>query len=159
MNKILILGNPASGKTTLAKRLAHKHAIPIIHTDSYIGYGHRDNLYVLLKDLEKRQNEKLIIEGVLAYRLLRKGIEGTGYNWQPDLVLEVEAPISWIEGVYANERSDKDFRGVERMIKANNTVLEKYEALLSERNIIKPEWIKVENKGLKFAQTVNFLNL
>ncbi len=159
MKKILIIGSPASGKTELGKRLAWKFKMPIIHTDNYIGYGQPNNLYVLLEDLKKRESESLIIEGVLNYRLLRKGIEGTGYNFVPDLVIEVEAPESWIEGVYANDRSDKDYNAVLRMRKANQTVLSKYEELLRKQGLKRPTWIKVQNEGLKFKNAVEFLNI
>lgn len=70
---VLILGSPGSGKTTLSKKLKTKYHY-IIHTD-YFGeeYGYENGLYKLIEMLLERQKYyKVIVEGTLGYRLLRK---------------------------------------------------------------------------------------
>jgi deoxyadenosine/deoxycytidine kinase len=76
---IAIVGLPATGKTTLAKELAemlpgHK----LIHTDDYIEHGYEDSINVLMGDIY--QVPKLIVEGVLVYRLLNRGLTDKYFN-------------------------------------------------------------------------------
>ena len=71
---IIIIGSPASGKTTLSLKLLEK-GFKIIHTDDYMQYGFKDSLYKLLEDIQKLNLKNIVIEGILGYRLLRKGIE------------------------------------------------------------------------------------
>jgi dephospho-CoA kinase len=90
-NTIVIVGAPASGKTTLANKLMEEYPdSSVYHTDDYIKHGFEDSLYVLMKDLAVDPNKKQIIEGVQAARLLRKGAELN--NFHADLVITIDAP-------------------------------------------------------------------
>lgn len=88
-NTIVIVGAPASGKTTIADQLAKDYPdYKVYHTDDYISHGFVESLYKLMEDLAADQNKKQIIEGIQAARLLRKGVElGT---FHADLVITVD---------------------------------------------------------------------
>ena len=66
MNKILIIGNAGSGKTTFAKKLAVKTSLPLIHLDRLFWKGKWESLSkeefdpLLQAELEK---EEWIIDG------------------------------------------------------------------------------------------------
>lgn len=136
---VLIIGPPASGKTYFANKLKADNPHKIINTDDYLQYGN-DGLYYLLNEL-KNIHTPTIIEGVLGYRLLRKGVELNCYY--PDLVLELEVSESKLQAVYNSERIGKDFNGVKSMIKANQKILAEYKSM---DNKYQPYWIKVNNE-------------
>lgn len=79
---ICIHGKSAAGKTTLAKELGTAIGYPIFHTDSYMRHGFSQSLYVLMADLEERNERNCIIEGIQVPRLLRRG-------FKCDLIIEV----------------------------------------------------------------------
>lgn len=105
--QIVILGYAASGKTTFSEKLAKGYPEHrIFHTDDYIQFGYEPALYKLISDIQNYDGP-MIIEGVLAYRLLRKGIQGvsigsvdrfdivqppTTWYFHPDLVITCECP-------------------------------------------------------------------
>lgn len=124
---ILVIGYPAVGKTTFAtKYIQYLPNHTCIHTDDYIPYGHEQSLYVLLEDL-KSINTATFIEGVLGYRLLRKGIQLDCYY--PDVVFELTAPWEHIEKVYNTEREDKKIQNLKSFAKSLDTILKQYKAL------------------------------
>jgi dephospho-CoA kinase len=88
-NTIVIVGLPASGKTTVADQLAKEFPeYTVFHSDDYMAYGYTESMYELMKDVQSDPNPKKIIEGVQAYRLLRKGVELN--NFHADLVITVQ---------------------------------------------------------------------
>lgn len=85
---IVIIGFAATGKTTLANRLGLR--AKVFHTDDYLQYGHEQSLYVLMDDLFADKHPLRLVEGVLGYRLLRKGAQlGT---FSADAVVICECP-------------------------------------------------------------------
>lgn len=90
-NRVVIIGHPESGKTTLSDELAVKYpGYKIYHTDDYIGHGFERSVYELMSDIERDAAPKIIVEGVQAYRLLRKGAElGT---FDADLIIVTSRP-------------------------------------------------------------------
>lgn len=120
---VLIIGAPESGKTYLANILTgfgHK----IIHTDDYREWGFAQAMLQALTAVQFA-NGRSIVEGVLGYRMLRKGVEFGSYY--PDLVIEIKAPM------LAKHRA---------MDKANQTVLAEYFSMQNEKH--KPEWIEYD---------------
>jgi len=135
---ILVIGCPGSGKTTIAKTLnAYNHEV--IHTDDYIKYGYENALYKLLADVTSK-TKNTIIEGVLGYRLLRKGVELNSYY--PDVVLEIETTEAQFNKVY-EVRGVEKIKGVKTMIKSNESVLNDYKKLFNPNP---PTWIKYQNE-------------
>lgn len=135
---ILIIGNPASGKTYVSGLFPATHHT-IIHTDDYIQHGHVEGLYKLLDDLAQIEGNT-IIEGVLGYRLLRKGVELGVYY--PDIVIELHTPQDTIEKTYIEQRQSTKLKNLPAFCKALGTVLNDYKALY---NPYPPIWINVQN--------------
>jgi len=136
---ILIIGQPASGKTHLANLLAEANTHKVIHTDDYIEHGFKESLYVMLKDI-KRTAGNTIIEGVNGYRLLRKGVELGCYY--PDIVIELEVPEERMIETYINERPGKNLSSLRAFTRMHQTILNEYKAMENPR---KPLWIKLQN--------------
>jgi len=73
---IVIIGYAATGKTTLTDKIKKRFpAAKFYATDDYIKHGFEEGLYVLMDDLRKDPAPFKIIEGILGYRLLRKGAQ------------------------------------------------------------------------------------
>lgn len=138
---VVIIGPPASGKTYLSELLAKDNpGHELIHTDDYIKYGYEEALYQLLNDI-KQIDRPLIIEGILGYRLLRKGVQLDCFN--PEMVIELEISEALMLQTYQRQRgADKDITAVKAMVKANETVLRNYKAI---RNTRPPQWITIKN--------------
>jgi adenylate kinase family enzyme len=136
---ILVIGYPASGKTTFAKKyIEYLPQHTLIDTDDYIPHGHEQSLYVLIEDLKKIRTPTLI-GGVLGYRLLRKGVQLDCYY--PDVVFELTAPWEHIEKVYQTEREEEKIPNLKSFIKSLDTILKQYQKL---PNPNPPLWHKID---------------
>jgi len=133
---VLIIGPPASGKTTLALELKKVNYHELIHTDDYIDFGYEQALYVMMDDIP--QGVPTIIEGILGYRLLRKGVQ-TG-KYFPDLVIEMEVTREQQAAIYENERDPKKLQYLKGFAAAHNKILNDYFELIG---VCKPEWVKM----------------
>lgn len=90
-NLVVIVGPPAGGKTELANALAEKFPdYKVYHSDDYMIHGFTESLYKLMEDIQADPSKKIIVEGIQAARLLRKGVQ-TGTLFA-DLVIEVDSP-------------------------------------------------------------------
>ena len=125
---------------TLSKKLELQGFV-IIHTDDYMKYGYKDSLYKLLDDIKNKDLKNVVIEGVLGYRLLRKGEQLNCYK--PDIVIELKSSIKIILNRYKNNRQDKNIKSVLSMIKSNNTILNEYFSICKKI----PEWEIIESNG------------
>lgn len=137
---VLIIGCPASGKTFLSNQLAHdnpKHHV--IHTDDYMEYGYKASLYEILDYMSKLRCPT-IIEGVIGYRLLRKGVELDCYY--PDIVIELEISEGRMHKTYATQRLDKDFDAVRGFVRSHEKILNDYRVMVNPHP---PEWHKIKN--------------
>ena len=77
---VLIIGNPATGKTNLLAQLKKSNPTHYtINTDDYMSSGYEQGLYDILDDL-KGITAPTIIEGVQGFRLLRKGLQKGVYR-------------------------------------------------------------------------------
>lgn len=137
---VLIIGDPATGKTHLANLLkkdnpGHK----LIHTDDFIEHGYKQSLYVLLSFLTNI-TRPTIIEGILGYRLLRKGLERECYY--PDIVIEVVTPEATRIREYKENRPGKNWGYIKTFNAAHNTILADYK---SKANPHPPEWHTIKN--------------
>lgn len=137
---ILIIGNPAAGKTTLSKQLAEKlKTHTVIHTDEYGEINYQQGLYDLMEDLKEIPGPTLI-EGVMGARLLRKGTQRKSYY--PDYVINMTTSQKNVEKTYHNERDPNKLRHLKGLSKANQTILKDYRALNSPKP---PIWIDIFN--------------
>lgn len=136
---IVIIGPPASGKTTLAKSISESTGTGVVSTDDYMEHGYKDSLYVMLDDLAELTEPK-IIEGMQGYRLLRKGVELDCFY--PDIVIELTVTQEHVERVYRTERIASKLPKLAAFNKMHQTILESYRAM---ENPNPPEWITVLN--------------
>ncbi len=134
---VLIIGFPASGKTTLAE-LLDSESHTLIHSDDYIQFGFKESLYELLKDLKKIEGNT-IIEGVMGYRLLRKGVELDSYY--PDLIIHMKVNEDTIRRRYL-DRDPKKLNGALSMCKSSMKILNDYKNMPNKK---KPLWVIIEN--------------
>lgn len=139
---VLIIGPPASGKTTLASKLHEQNPLhQLIHSDDYMVHGYKEALYVMMADIRKGyfpQAKASIIEGVQGYRLLRKGVELETYY--PDLVIELQVSRERQAQIYADERDASKLKYLQGFDKMHQKILNDYFELVGES---KPEWIKM----------------
>jgi tRNA uridine 5-carbamoylmethylation protein Kti12 len=125
--KIVIIGLPASGKTWLSNKLAAKLNLPVYHADDYLNHGFENSMYAMHEDMERNNPEAHIIEGVAAYRLLRKAAQGV-LNYSPDLIIMVNRAEDVRRSVYENERNNP-FRSIAGMQKTLDKILNEYLAI------------------------------
>jgi energy-coupling factor transporter ATP-binding protein EcfA2 len=122
-HRVVIIGLPASGKTTLAMELGGV-GLPhrIVHTDDEYpsDSGASDLLHTELL-FAASIGWRVMIVGVLGYRLLRKCVENGG-EWLPDLVVEVKCGEETRAARYAGERPTKDYRRIASFCKGLETV-------------------------------------
>lgn len=125
--KIVIIGFPASGKTWLSNKLASKLNLPVYHSDDYLHYGFEDSMYIMQEDIESNNHDAHIVEGIAAYRLLRKAAQGV-FDYDPDLIIMVNRAEDVRRSVYENERN-KPFRSIAGMQKTLDKILGEYLAI------------------------------
>lgn len=112
---VIIVGLPATGKTTLTAAAAKKLNLLKFHTDDYMeDYGAVEGLYELLNDLalnipiHRRKRRPILVEGVMGGRLVRKIEErDLPYTYT---IIAVERPSNLIELTYATERIGRDYK-------------------------------------------------
>lgn len=103
---IVVLGFTCSGKTTLCSRMFDS-CYHIMHTDDYIAkYGFEDSLYEIMEDEKRLTRERLVIEGVQGYRLLRKWAQQR--SGSADLVITCVAPLDVRAQRYAERNNGKE---------------------------------------------------
>jgi len=121
--RVVVIGLPASGKTTLAMELGGM-GLPhhVVHTDDEYPSdpGASDLLHTELV-LAESIGWQVTVVGVLGYRLLRKCVEHDG-EWLPDLVIEVQCSEEVRAARYASERPTKDYRRIPAFCKGLHTV-------------------------------------
>jgi len=93
--KIVIAGVPKSGKTTLAKQLQDskkfdEHAF--VWADKYAECGYEEQLYIMIGDMQGYMFDKFVLEGVLAFRFLRKVEEQDLRYLVPDVIVLCRPP-------------------------------------------------------------------
>lgn len=147
---LLIIGPPASGKTTLAHKLSelwpeHRLVGGFAGMDGYMHYGYKEGLYAILVDAwtYHEQGLPMILEGIQGPRLLRKGVEGhKGFHFYPDIVIELVVTEEQIRKVYATERPGKSVEQALSQAKGLQTTLTAYKQM---ENPKPPQWITVQN--------------
>lgn len=122
--KVLVVGYPAAGKTTLANALtALCPTHTVIHSDENYAFDNGASEIALLDlVLMSGEGKGFIFEGVLASRVLRKCAEFQG-EWLPDLIVEVKCSAAEIARRYALERPDKKAKSIPPFCKALDTIM------------------------------------
>ena len=144
---ILIVGDPATGKSRLSDMLSHNHpGHEIIHTDVFMDNGYEKGLYDIMQAI-KNSDKPTLVEGVQGFRLLRKGLQqDSPVKYNPDNVIHLHSPKSSIQKAYETDykRLGKDTSKLDNLAKANITILEDYRKL-NNHNRIPPVWYDVDN--------------
>lgn len=141
--EIVIIGKPASGKTYIATLIAQRYGQHLISTDNYIDSGFEQSLYELIEDIKPR-TVPIVVEGMLGYRLLRKGLQEPETQFQPQIVIEVEITTKRQQEIYHNQRDPKKLKYMQSFAKSCMTVYNEYHRLLESAEF-KPVFITVEN--------------
>lgn len=119
---VVVVGLFATGKTTLVNRIIKMHPdYKVYHTDDFIHYSHNLQTRFLLNKIQLDKPERYIVEGAIAYRLLRSGVLNN--EFYPDVVVNCVAsdgerqkrylsPERWNGGRYKgdNKTGLKDFK-------------------------------------------------
>lgn len=139
---VLIIGHPASGKTTLMETLTTywTNHIPI-RCDDYKDAGYYQALYDILASILtlEKMGYPFLIEGVQGYRLLRKGVE-TG-KFYPDIVIELSTTLDRVEHVYTTQRG-----GFKSGLRGFNAIHQKIlDDYLGMDNPCPPTWYTCQN--------------
>lgn len=144
MKTIVVCGYTKTGKVTIAKKLANKLNRPLFISDDYQSLGHEESLNYLIKEVYKHQtlNSPIIVEGILCFRLLRKGIKESLFY--PDLIIKTKCDENTIRYFY---EKDNEGHKIERALifnKGLNTIWEEYQNLLASNPWIKrPQFIEL----------------
>jgi len=143
---IIICGYTKTGKITIAKKLAQKLNYPIFISDYYLERNNVDqSLYDLINDILPYYitNQPIIVEGVLCFRLLRKGLQLD--NFQPDLIIKTKCNEETIKYFY---NIDGESHKIKRAISFNqglNKIWNEYRSmLLNDPRSIIPKFIELE---------------
>ena len=141
---VVIVGNPCAGKSAFYDKkkdlLFGNHVV--FHTDDFVLHGFEKSLYVLLEEVCSAINSGLfvVIEGVLGFRLLRKGVE-TGLFY-PDVVIKITVSLSE-QAIRYKDRAGLEIKsGVLSMNKSNEKVFSDYIKMFNPK---KPTIIVLEN--------------
>lgn len=127
---VVIIGYAASGKSTFTNLLKKEYPrATVYHTDDYIKYGFEEALYVLMDDLRKDNSPLKIIEGILAYRLLRKGAQLGTFN--ADLIIKVTAPKD--SRYFRIEQRGKDIKATFNLDKVCDKIYNDYVDLIGQQ--------------------------
>lgn len=140
MTTIVVCGFTKTGKVTIAKKLAEKLNRPLFISDDYQNLNPKNSLDIFIEDISKYHFNKIpiIVEGVLCFRLLRRGIKESCFF--PDLILKTKCDEATIRHFYYK---DGEGHKIERALAFNkglNTIWTEYQNLL-----ISNPWIKKPN--------------
>jgi len=133
--RVVIIGYPKSGKTTLAKHLIeHTTEHKLIADENYREYSYEEGMYRMLDDcvahLKENKTNKVILEGCLCYRLLRKGLEKNLFL--PDLVIDIKLDrAEMIERYGAEIKSETDINRRIGFAKGLEKILYEFKASIS----------------------------
>ena len=135
-NTIVVLGYTKTGKLPIAKKLAQELDCPLFVSDEYLEL--KDPLESFMGDVtwHQRRGNKIIVEGTLCFRLLRKGLELSNFN--TDLIIKTKCNDETIKHFY---NQDGESHKIKRALSFNqglNKIWDEYRAnLLTYRGTIK----------------------
>lgn len=118
---VVIIGPPGSGKTHVGLVLAESSGLPLYSTDRFLGDGHVQALYTVMRVIG---DEGWIVEGMVGYRMLRKRKQ-LGMP-APDVVIQLTASDEQIERSYTERNKRCSLPHVKAFCKAHESVMKDY---------------------------------
>jgi len=120
---ICIIGPPASGKTFLSNKICNKTHHKI-HTDEFLKEGYFMGLHGVMNQLSFLDGKPTLVEGVIGYRLLRKGIELASYY--ADIVINCIISENKQRYVYLKERNPEKIKYLQTFNSVHQKIFEQY---------------------------------
>ncbi len=115
VRRVVVVGGPGTGKTTLAQGLSQALGVPVRSTDSTIGWSESS-----LRAARWMAGDG-VVEGVAAVRALRKSLDAGGPL--PDVVVHLREP------------QDRRTPGQERMARGHDTIWAEVAPRLRRRGV------------------------
>lgn len=140
---IIICGYTKTGKVTIAKTLARHLNRKLLMSDDYQMFEEH-SLEMLMNDVidSLKRKEQIIVEGILCFRMLRKGIEQI--NILPDMIIKTECNEETIRHFYMKDGEGSKIDRALSFNKGLNKIWQDYINLLSSNPyIIPPEYIEL----------------
>jgi len=142
---IVIVGYTKTGKIKIATELSKRLNTPLIISDHHINNNRETALENMMDDVlyyHNDPNKSIIVEGVLCFRLLRKGIQLN--NFYPDMVIKVECNDETIKHFYRVDGEEHKIKRAMAFNKGLAGIWEEYLDILSiNQSIKRPAFIKV----------------
>lgn len=130
LKTIVVCGYTKTGKIQIARKLSEElDNRQLIISDDYMFTDHQNALSYFMDDVLSyhRSSVPTIIEGVLSFRLLRKGItEGT---FQPDLIIKTKCNEETIRYFYDKEGEKHKLTRALGFNKGLDKIWEEYQSL------------------------------
>jgi len=142
-NTIVVLGYTKTGKLPIAKKIAQKLDRPLFISDEYLEL--KEPLDAFMGDItyHQRSGNRIIIEGTLCFRLLRKGLELSNFN--TDLIIKTKCNDETIKHFY---RIDGEESKIKRALSFNqglNKIWDEYRGILQTKTYNEiPKFIELE---------------
>jgi len=150
---IAICGFTKTGKITIARKLAQELQRDLIISDNYSLEVYGDQtLEAFMGAIEKKlaANTPVIAEGILCFRMLRKGIQLR--TLFPDLVIKTECDEPTIRHFY---KKDGEVHKVDKALAFNKgltKIWNDYQQLLTATpGIKKPEYLELNTSLLRYG--------
>jgi hypothetical protein len=142
---VVIVGYTKTGKYPIAKKLADELNRPLFVSDDF-GYNDYDDkgLYAFMDAIQPlyTQNIPIIIEGILCFRLLRKGIQMN--NFYPDLIIRTICDDNTIAHFYKKDGEANKIKRALSFNKGLNTIFNEYLDMVGQNPKIKqPNYIEL----------------
>lgn len=127
-NTIVVLGYTKTGKLPIAKKIATELDRPLFISDEYLEL--KDPLEAFMGDVtyHQRSGNRIIVEGTLCFRLLRKGLELSNFN--TDLIIKTKCNEETIKYFYNH---DGEAHKIKRALSFNqglNKIWDEYRNML-----------------------------
>jgi hypothetical protein len=145
---IVVCGYTKTGKVTIAKKLAEELNRKLLKSDDYQMFEEQ-SLEMLMNDVidSLKRKEQIIVEGILCFRLLRKGMEQM--NILPDMLIKTECNEETIRHFYEKDGESSKIDRALSFNKGLDKIWKDYLNLLYySPYIIPPEYIEL-NTSIK----------
>jgi len=145
---IVVCGYTKTGKVTIARKLAMELNRDILISDNYQIFGNEDSLYRFMEDAVGyyKNNTPVIIEGILCFRLLRKGLQLN--TFAPDVIIKTNCNEDTIKYFYNKEGEGSKINRALSFNKGLDKIWGDYLLLLKSTNMKKPDYLEL-NTSLK----------